>query len=266
MKKKKKKIKSSGLGIGVYPGMIYPPCNVLKWPVTVYKSPPDDKREDLCLWPGSDGSLSNQGNILYIVCSPSQAALWWTWCHMAHGMPRICHCLWWWLWHCFALSSGGLRGHLGKPGLCLFVMIPIHNGSIIQNKRRPSKRLSLLLHRIQHSISELQRDGWRELEIRNGELQDSLILAGCKVASIYWIVGSLKTSSGLCLHAVCRHIKLDCCFFKPLYDISQLPYDLCFLQFTFAFWGGEFLWEAPGKSCISWLLWMEELYVSLWAC
>lgn len=57
-------------------------------------------------------------------------------------------------------------------------------------------------------------DGWREFEIRNRELQDSLILnpLGCEVASIYWVVDSLNPSSGLCPHAVCGRLNSDFCF------------------------------------------------------
>lgn len=172
-----------------------------------------------------------RGYVPYIVSSPLMDMV------RAHDMPRICHSLWW--WHCIRLSSESLRGRLGEARHVFVCQDPIHNGSIIQNKRKPSKCLSLSLHRSQRSISELRRDGWSEFEIRNRELQDSLILdtMGCEVASIYWIVGSLKTSSGLCPCAVCRHIKSDFCFLN--FCIIYLGYHMIYVSSSSHLHSGE---------------------------
>lgn len=157
----------------------------------------------------------------------------------AHDMPRICHSLWWRLWHCFRLSSESLRGRLGEARHVFVCQDPIYNGSRIRNKRKPSKRLSFWLHHSQHSISELCCDGWSEFEISNREHQDSLILdtVGCEEASIYWIVGILKTSSGLSPHAVCRHIKSDFCFLN--FWMIYLSYHMIYVSSSSHLHSGE---------------------------
>lgn len=155
----------------------------------------------------------------------------------AHGKRRICHSLWWLLWHCFCLSFVSLWGRLGEARHVLVCQEPIYNRFIFQNKTEPIKAFIFIVTSSlpRHLGIMLQWTKW---------VWDLVILDTVK-HPFSW---SIKSLSALSQHSLWTFTNLFCTIHVSYY----LIYSSCSLYVN---WGGEFLWEPA-------LLW-TALHVSV---